>query len=318
LTTKPLLAGVLAYWPVKILALAAAVLLFVFNRMNNLEQRVFELPLEVILPDGYVLADPLRERAVLTVRGETDGALRQATREQFRAYVDLTGMRREGTFVAAVRYGRRDAAQLSDAFVERAEPTEVAVSLERVAERSLPVVANIAGTPEAGYALSQYTISPPVVRLRGPRTVVENTTSVLTEEISLDGITGDYKTRIGLLHSSPLISFVGASRVEFHGIITKVIVTRVFEDTPITPLNADERYGWEVRPALGRLVLKGPEVELDGPEVGPPRLLVDLAGGGAAARQARVATVPEVPEGVTVVDYEPREVIVVREARERP
>lgn len=317
MTTKPLLARALAYWPVKILALAAAVLLFVFNRMSNLEQRVFELPLEVILPDGYVLADPLREHAVMTVRGEAEGALRLATQDQFRAYVDLTRLRREGVFVAPVRYGRRDLNRLSDAFVDRVEPAEVSVSLERVAEKSLPVVANVAGAPDKGYALSHYTITPPVVRLRGPRTVVESTTSVLTEEISLDGIAGDYKTRIGLLRSSPLVSFVGPSRVEFYGIVTKVVVTREFVDIPITLLNADARYTWEVRPAFGRLVLTGPEVAFEGPEAEPPRLAVDLREAGPVGRQALVATLPEAPEGVTVVDYEPREATVVRAARER-
>jgi YbbR domain-containing protein len=316
LRTKRFLSRALAFWPVKILALAAAVLLFVFNRMSNLEQLVFELPLEVILPDGYVLADPLRTHAVVTVRGEVDGSLRHVTADQFRAYVDLTRFRREGTFVATVAYGRRDAAQLADAFVDRVEPTEVTVSLERVAERSLPVVANIAGSPEKGYSLSQYTITPPVVRLRGPRTVVENTTSVMTEEIDLQGITGDYKTRIGLVHSSPLVSFVGPSRVEFYGLISKVVVTRELVDVPLTLVNADGRYEWEVRPAFGRLVLRGPEVDLDGPEAVAPRLFVDLR--DAAARQNRVVPRPEVPEGVRVVEFEPREVIAVRETMGRP
>lgn len=314
--TRPWLARALAFWPVKILALAAAVLLFVFNRMNNLEQLVFELPLEVILPDGYVLADPLRSHAIVTVRGEVEGSLRHVTADQFRAYVDLTRFRREGTFVSAVQYGRRDAAQLADAFVDRVEPTEVTVSLERVAERSLPVVANVVGSPEKGYTLSQYTITPPVVRLRGPRTVVENTTSVLTEEISLEGITGDYKTRIGLIHSSPLVSFVGSSRVEFYGLISKVMVTREVVDVPVTIVNADVRYDWEVRPAFGRLVLRGPEVDLEGSEAPPPRLVVDLR--DAAPRQTRFVAAPEVPEGVTVIEFEPKEVTVVREAKARP
>ena len=314
--TRLFLSRALAFWPVKILALAAAVLLFVFNRMSNLEQLVFELPLEVILPDGYVLADPLRTQAVVTVRGEVDGSLRHVTADQFRAYVDLTRFRREGTFVATVAYGRRDAAQLADAFVDRVEPTEVTVSLERVAERSLPVVANIAGSPEKGYSLSQYTITPPVVRLRGPRTVVENTTSVMTEEIDLQGITGDYKTRIGLVHSSPLVSFVGPSRVEFYGLISKVVVTRELLDVPLTLVNGDARYEWEVRPAFGRLVLRGPEVDLDGPEAVPPQLIVDLRDVGA--RQTRVVPRPEVPEGVTVVEFEPKEVVAVREAKGRP
>ena len=316
--TRPVLARALALWPVKILALAAAVLLFVFNRMNNLEQGVFELPIEVILPDGYVLADPLRAHAAVTIRGEGEGALRRAAPDQFRAYVDLTRFRREGTFTAAVQYGRRDAGQLVDAFVDRVEPAEVTVSLERVAERSVPVVANVAGSPEKGYALSQYTVTPPVVRLRGPRTVVENTTSVLTEEISLDGITGDYRTRVGLLASSPLIAFVGSAKVEFYGIIAKVVGTRQVADVPVTLLNADARYDWDVRPAFGRLVLKGAEVDLEGTEARPPRLVVDVRELGAFARQVRAVPRPEVSEGVTVVDYEPREVVVVREARGRP
>jgi hypothetical protein len=312
------LSQILSYWPVKILALAAAVLLFVFNRMNNLEQKVFELPLEVVLPDGYVLADPLRAHAVVTVRGEGQGALHSASADQFRAYVDLTRFRREGSFAVPVQYGRRDVSRLQEVFVDRVEPTQVTVSLERVAERSLPVVANIAGSPEKGYALSQYSVTPPLVRLRGPRTVVEGATSVLTEEIHLDGITGDYKTRIGLLPASPLISFVGSSRVEFYGIITKVIATRDYNDVPIEAINADGAYDWEVRPAFGRLVLRGAEVDMEGPDARPLKLAVDVRQIQVSNRQARVVTVPEVPEGVTVLEYEPTEATVVRKPKVRP
>jgi YbbR domain-containing protein len=305
----------LSYWPVKILALAAAVLLFVFNRMNNLEQRVLDLPLEVILPDGFVLADRLQEHAVVTVRGESEGALRGAGPDEFRAYVDLTGFHKEGTFVVPVQYGRRGGARPSDAFVDRVEPTEVTVSLERVAEKSLPVVANISGTPEKGYSLNQYTITPPIVRMRGPRSVVDATTSVQTEEINLAGITGDYKTRIGLLAPSSLVSFVGTSRVEFYGIISKVIVTREFDDVPIELENADPRYEWEVRPPFGRLVVKGPEVDLDEGE--PPGLVVDLRSVGPTGRQFHLEPIARVPDGVDVVDFEPKEVTVARQAKER-
>ena len=75
---------IFGHWPIKVMALAAAVMIFVFNRMNNLEERVFSLPLEVILPEGYVIAEPLRDQVTVSVKGEEEGEIRSARAEEYR------------------------------------------------------------------------------------------------------------------------------------------------------------------------------------------------------------------------------------------
>lgn len=304
----------LSDWPVKILSLVAAVLIFVFNRMNNLEERIFTVPLEVILPEGYVIAQPLRDQVALTVRGEEQGDILAASADEFRANIDLTDHDREGNFLVPVRYSRKDGIIQAGTFIERVEPPEVTVSLERVAEKTLPVTARIVDGPEVGYSLSQFSVSPSLVRLRGPRGRVEAMTAVTTEEISLSGITGDYKSRVNLVQQDPLVS-LGFTHVEFYGIISRTVVTRELRDVPIVLVNADPRYTWEFRPQYGGMRVRGAELDLSGPVV-PLRMVVDAAR-FEAGEQVRAIPVPDVPPEVTVLEFFPREVVVVSQGRVR-
>jgi hypothetical protein len=298
-------------WSVKILAVAGAVLLFVFHRMNNLSERTFDVPLEVILPVDYVLAEPLRSQVSLTIRGERADDIRASTAEDYRASVDLTAYTREGPFEVPIDYGRRDGEGPQGVFVSAVEPREITVSLERVAEETLRVTANLVGDPQAGYYLAQYTITPSLVRIRGPRSRIELISSITTAEIDLAGISGDYKTRVNLQIDDPLISLVEVSHVEFYGIIKRTMITREYRDVPIVPVSAPDGTRWTVRPEVGGLRIRGPEIELEDPELAP-RLVIDLSG-QVPGQASRATPRPEVPEGLVVVDFFPREVIVTGE-----
>lgn len=301
-------------WPVKMLALAAAVMIFVLNRMNNLEERIFSLPLEVILPEGYVIAEPLRDQVIVSVKGEVEGDIRASTPSEYRAYVDLTPYDREGRFTLPVRYGRRDDLEPATTFIDRVEPQTVVVTLEPVAEKMLPVEARVSGEPEKGYFLAEYTVTPSLVRIKGPRSRVDQVDQISTQEVSLIGITGDYKRRVNLVQDDPLLTLVGVSNVEFYGAIRKTVMTRDFRDVPIVLVGADPDYEWEFRPQYGGLRLRGNELDLGG-EVKGLALVVNtesITPGG----QIRAKPQPDVPEGVSILEFYPSEVIIVSTRKE--
>jgi hypothetical protein len=289
-------------------------MIFVLNRMNNLEERIFSLPLEVILPEGYVIAEPLRDQVLVSVKGEEEGDIRAATPGEYRAYVDLTGVVEEGRFTMPVRYGRRDGLAPATTFIDSVEPQTVSVTLEPVAERMLPVQATLSGQPEEGYFLAEYTVTPSLVKIRGPKSLVDQVDQIATQEISLIGVSGDYKTRANLVQDDPLITLLGVSHVEFYGAIRKRIVTRDFRDVPIVLIGGDQDYDWEFRPQYGGLRLRGSQLDIGG-ELEGLRLVID-ATEARAGGQTRLAPEAEIPEGVSVLEFFPSEVIVVSTRKE--
>ena len=49
-------------WPVKVLSVALAILLFLFYRISTLEERFFSVPLELRIDDEYTPASTLPEK----------------------------------------------------------------------------------------------------------------------------------------------------------------------------------------------------------------------------------------------------------------
>ena len=57
-------------WPIKILAVAAALVLFLLNRISNLEERFFSVPVTLLVNEQYMPAAPYPHVVRVTLRGD--------------------------------------------------------------------------------------------------------------------------------------------------------------------------------------------------------------------------------------------------------
>ena len=103
--SKGLFKRLLSKWPVKVLSLAAALLLFFFYRLNRLEDRYISVPLTVSMNDEYVLASQSPRSVRVTLRGEAN-ALASIQEDDVRASLDLNAFRVEGHYRAPVQMER--------------------------------------------------------------------------------------------------------------------------------------------------------------------------------------------------------------------
>src|SRR5208337_2130358 len=100
----------LADLPVKVICLAAAVILLLFHRVTTLTERFFSVPLDVSTPAGLAVASAFPKTVRITLRGAGD-AIFPILEDDVQASVSLESHRAPGVYRADVKVERKGTAQ---------------------------------------------------------------------------------------------------------------------------------------------------------------------------------------------------------------
>ena len=79
--------------------------------------------------------------------------------------------------------------------LDEIQPNKIAIRLEAVEERDVPVMVQTTGSLPEGYEIYERIVQPQQVRVRGPVSFLRSLDSVSTEPIDLTGHTADFTTR---------------------------------------------------------------------------------------------------------------------------
>ena len=316
---RQLLRRALQNWPAKIMSLAAAIFLFLFYTVTSLEERYFTVPLHLTLADGYVASGTYPGSVRVTLRGNGDTVYR-ILEEDIRAYADFSSHQSEGQFRTSVNFQRRGNAADAGSLEITLEPGEITLEIEKKIRKTVEVFPNMTGYPAKGYELAQYFINPSTIQVEGPRSHLENLSTVLTEDIDLTGRTGDFTQRVALSNQDSFLVFPGGSSVEFLGIVRETVIFKTFTDVGMVMLDLDDRFVLAEPPGKGSIKIQGPQLSLESLTPEDLFLSVDcssIQSPGIHTVEAR----PEVPPGVNVLGWSPENIplkVVLREPEEQP
>jgi YbbR domain-containing protein len=304
-------------WPAKVISLAAAVVIVLFNDLAGIQERYFTVPLELELAESVVAVETSQSRVRVVLRGEEE-MIFGVLEDDIHAYADLTEHDAEGVFRTPVRIRKTGSALDAEVLEIRVEPLEVTVQLEEKLYRSLEVVPNLVGFPPPGYQLNDYRVSPSAVEVVGPRSEVEELETVLTEEIDLAGRREDFSERVRLVQPSPQVRFPGGDVIEFRGVIVETIIQQNYESVEIVVRSLDENLIVTSEIPRGRLLVQGRQIELE--ELPPDQvLLVVDASRITEPGTYTLPTRPLVPPRVLPLEFSPARLqITVVEATEAP
>jgi hypothetical protein len=300
--------SLLSNLPVKVICLAAAVILFLFHRVNTLTERFFSVPLRVEVPAGLAVASSYPKSVRITLRGAEE-SIYPILEEDIEAGVSLEGRKSAGVFRASVRVARRGTASAVEPLEVKVEPREITFTLEPLAERRLTVVADLRGSPAYGYELIQYATTPQSVEVRGARSHVQALSALFTEQIDLSGRTGDFAMKVRVSLPDALLKIAGDPNVEFRADIRETVVSRRYDGVDILTMDLSPHLALKSPLPAGSLQLRGPQLAVEGFRQDQLRLIVDcssLRRPGAYVLHPK----PETPSSAAVLDYSPREVPV--------
>ncbi|HET6487205.1 MAG TPA: CdaR family protein [Spirochaetia bacterium] len=298
----------LADLPVKVICLAAAVVLFLFHRVNTLTERFFSVPLEVTTPSGLAVASAFPKTVRITLRGAEE-AIFPILEEDIEASVDLDTYRSAGIYQAQVKVNRKGTALNVEPLEINVDPGQITFTLEPLTERRVSVIPDIRGEPAYGYELVQSTVSPSSVAIRGARSRVQGVSAVPTEEIDLTGRTGSFASRVRILLPNALLRIAGDPSVDFKATIQESIVTRRFDAVPISTVDLSPHLTLRSPIPPGSVQVQGAQLVVDGVRPEQVRLVLDCS---AVKRAGQYELHPraEVPSSVTVPDFDPKVVTV--------
>lgn len=171
----------------KLLALAiAGATWFVLTgqRRERISERSYRIPLSIVnLPRGTMIVSPLPDAVDVRVRGAFT-PLRALEPSKLEAVVDLAD-----AVPGERRYplGSSDINAPSDVEVVAIAPGEVRLVLDAIAEKTLPIVPELAGEPAPGALLEEASVEPKTARIVGPAKTLARLTSLPTQPVSVEG-----------------------------------------------------------------------------------------------------------------------------------
>ncbi len=290
---------------VKFVAFAIASGLFMWVRSDREATVVAHAAVRIELPDNMVLISPPLDRVRLTVRGRSSDINRFDPTEVPPLSVIASDDDEQTLNLTP------DMVQLPVGLeVTEITPEFLRVRLEPLAKKRVAVSPRIAGEPREDYVVGHITLTPAQIDLRGPKSSIDKVEAVSTEVVDVSGRTQTIDRRVQIRLDDPLLRYDASVNFTVHIPIETVEFTQVVDNIPLLAVNTTREAN--ITPKTLTATLRGPRATLD--QITSTSLLAtvdmsaeDRRGAGTFEKQP---VVKNLPAGVTLVDYRPKNVIV--------
>jgi YbbR domain-containing protein len=244
LTREKLLLKITEKWHIKILSVAAALLIFVIYRMNSLETRFLTVPLIVKTSENLIPVNSFPKTVRISLKGEAP-SINLILEEDVEAFLDLTRYENEGLFRAPVQILKSGGALGVDPLEISVFPAEIQSMLEQKESRNIPVYPAFGGTVAQGFEMTVQTITPAFVTVEGPRSILNSQYEFTTNTIELDGRNENFSLLVNIIDNNPLITIHGNKMIEYSAVIRPIHIQSEFneyEEYELTiPENVDDQ-----------------------------------------------------------------------------
>jgi hypothetical protein len=302
-----LLARITEKWPVKVFSVAAAIILFVFHRLDNIQERFFSVPLQLEISNNLVPSSSYPRNIRVTLRGDAN-SIYPVAEGDIETYLDLTKYRDPGSFMAPVQIRKTGTAMEVENLEIIVDPMEVTIDLDTKISKYVPVTPDFQGSPEKGYELVSYTLEPNQMVIDGPLNLISGVAELSTDAIDLQSRNADFSVHLKVVNPNPLLVIRGDGMTEFRGFIRESIMIRSFDSIPISVTGLSGEFSMP-ETGFGSLRLEGAQRLIEIFEPQENLLSVDASDITEPGTYVLLVTA-SVPEAFTLSRQEPFEITV--------
>ena len=295
-------------WPVKILSVTVAILIFLFHRMAMMEERFFSIPLDVQVNEQFIPAEEYPGSVRVTLRGRGD-QINLVLEEDIGAYVDFTGYSEEGRYTEPVRLQKEGTVHQMEPLELHVEPRTLTLRIEKKLSKSVEIEPSIVGYPAKGYELAQYFLTPSSVEVEGVENRLREVEQVETENIDVTGRREDFTVRVRLKAPTRFANFPGGDTVEFFGMIQVKTILQTVENVDLIAIDLESRFEVQGLPGTNSLKVQGKQPVLEQHNSEDYRLTFDCSDIDEPGTY-QLPVSPDVPQDVLVLSYQPRNITV--------
>jgi len=264
-------------WPVKVLSVALALILFAFNRLNTLTSRPLSVPLAIETSAALVPASAYPQNVRVNLRGEDEG-VKSISEHDIEAYVDLSRYENGGLYSAPVQVRKKGSALGIEPLEIAVSPPKISVQLDQRISKTISLAAAIRGRTADGFDLVSYTLSPSEVVISGPLGLLDSLVELETDSIELDGRNTDFTAVVTIVSPSPLFTVRGNGTAEFSCLIRPSVSVRSIEDIPIVLIALNDTFDADAGGRTGSVRIEGTQSALDNFQPPPEFFTVDCSG----------------------------------------
>jgi len=253
-----MLPSLLANWPLKLLALTLAFGIWVSVTGENRVVQDFTVPLEIALPDNTTLAVTPPTTVTVRLRGP-ETSLRRLEPVRLGVRVDLSAGPVGNREVQLSRGNLTNVPEIID--LEFINPDRLALVIEELLQRSLPVEAVFVGEPPAGYAFYGAAVEPSEILIEGPASEVNDLVELRTNPVRLDLLTEPVSLPAEIVPDSPRVRAIDGQEIEIRVFVDAKPIERQFDAVAVVVEGAI--YITELDPGELSVTLTGPPTLLD-------------------------------------------------------
>ena len=265
-------------WPVKVLSLGLAIVLFVFHRMISLETRTFYSTMSIENLGALMPSSSYPRIIKVNIRGET-GSIYSVLEEDIEVFVDMYSIDSSGTHIIPVQWRKKGTALGVEPLQISVEPQEIIFSLDNKISKYVPITADFRGQVDDGYNLNSFSLNPSRIIIDGPAELMLGISQLYTERIDLDGRSSNFTLMASVINNDPLIVIRGNGLTEFSANISQIVSVKFIPNVPITVTGMMEGLTGELEVRTAGIHLEG-ENQTAVVEFSPPPnfLRVDCSG----------------------------------------
>ena len=173
-------------WHIKAICFVIAIFLYVIYQNQSVGTRVFSVPLAVESKNGFVSVEPHPRTVAVSARGRAE-ELAQVRESDLKAYLDLNYVAKDGSYDFPVLITLSESASVLNPLEIKVTPERVKLRVEEEITSFVDIQPMVSGTPGYGYGIKNITVSPEQIAITGPRTMIENYTSLQTLNVTASG-----------------------------------------------------------------------------------------------------------------------------------
>jgi len=146
-------------------------------------------------------------------------------------------------------------------FIKKIEPDFVEIKIDKGIKKSLIVKEVVQGNPAPGYMVKKITITPNVVEVYGPESVLKEKKYIKTKPILINGMNKSFTQRVELEQFHRSIK--NLPNVNVYVIIEQSLKEKTFKDIPIQIINLPEnKKDIKLKPSSVNVTVEGSETAI--------------------------------------------------------
>lgn len=296
----------------KLAAVAMAVVTWYWiQTVIRFEEQVTQVPIRWLVDNGWAVLDPSSATVNVLFRGSQED-IRGLHRNAVKVEVDLRNQALNEGARITVRLRPKNVRAQSPARPIAIQPDLIELTLDRHAQKQVPVKAEWQGAPPEDYEVERWVSTPATVTVSGPERRLRAIEFVSTVPIDLEGRTKSFRKRDAALRP-PLesgLASLSTNAVTVEVVLTERNITLEWTEVPVHMLMAPGlRARGEIWPPRVTVSLRGRTDAIKSLQKDEIRAFVDcsaLEKGAAYDLPVRV----DLPAGLTLLKVEPRAVKV--------